>query len=325
MPPPIYEIMTYRRDLALRAGVLLNRSDDERRNEVRVAIQKHDVETLQSWFEAHEYAEHDGEISRHTLRNHRYGLNTFLEFVVRKRLDILNLSRRTGTHYKFYLTSEWQLLDPERQPLSPPTIGSRLTTVRRFYVALKWMGMVAASPFDNVRPPKDLTKPWDKRQAYAQTDLNKMLNIALPEERVIVLLGSHAGLRIQEMVDLAYSDIDFQEKKLKVACGKGRRVRTIPMSKSLAAALAAISPTEDMVFSCTHQESLSRRLKMLCEAAGVKPLGMHSLRHSCGTRMMDQTNDLVLTARLLGHRQIASTRIYAKWNNTNLRAILNEW
>jgi len=48
----------------------------------------------------------------------------------------------------------------------------------------------------------------------------------------------------------------------------------------------------------------------LYEVASVAPKGMHSLRHSAGTRLYGETGDLEETVRYLGHTKLATTRIY---------------
>jgi len=55
------------------------------------------------------------------------------------------------------------------------------------------------------------------------------------------------------------------------------------------------------------------------------PRGMHSLRHSAGTRLFAETHDLEETARHLGHVKLEATRIYATWSDKRLRETLGWW
>jgi len=67
------------------------------------------------------------------------------------------------------------------------------------------------------------------------------------------------------------------------------------------------------------------RLKRVCVNAGVTPKGIHSLRHAAGTRVVHETGSLEEAARHLGHASIETTRVYATWSNTKLKATVGEW
>ncbi len=67
------------------------------------------------------------------------------------------------------------------------------------------------------------------------------------------------------------------------------------------------------------------RLQKVCRRAGVPYKGVHALRHYAGTRLMQQTGSLEHVARHLGHTQIETSRIYAKWSDETLREVLSEW
>ena len=53
--------------------------------------------------------------------------------------------------------------------------------------------------------------------------------------------------------------------------------------------------------------------------------GMHSLRHSAGTRLYAETGDLEETALHLAHTKRGTTRIYATWNDRKLRETQSRW
>ncbi|MBI3663375.1 MAG: tyrosine-type recombinase/integrase [Acidobacteria bacterium] len=62
------------------------------------------------------------------------------------------------------------------------------------------------------------------------------------------------------------------------------------------------------------------RFAALCRKAGVsRRVSVHSLRHTFATRLYHKTGDLYLVQRALGHRQITTTEIYARVNDTTLK------
>jgi len=62
------------------------------------------------------------------------------------------------------------------------------------------------------------------------------------------------------------------------------------------------------------------RFAKMCREAGIdRPASVHSLRYTFATRLYHKTGDLHLVQRALGHRQIATTDIYARVSDQSLR------
>ncbi len=147
-----------------------------------------------------------------------------------------------------------------------------------------------------------------------------------PFDRVLVLLGAHAGLRAGECVALRWADVNLAGRDLAIRQGKGGKARTVAMSTSLKQALQTLPRNPDgYVLPYRAPQSAWRHITAVCEVAGVAPKGMHSLRHSAGTRLFAETHDLEETARHLGHVKLETTRIYAKWSDKRLRETLSLW
>ena len=67
--------------------------------------------------------------------------------------------------------------------------------------------------------------------------------------------------------------------------------------------------------------SVHRRLGLWVERAGIGRLvGPHALRHSFAMRVYGATGDLLVTARALCHRSLASTAVYARPSEAAVRA-----
>src|SRR5690606_24173510 len=63
-------------------------------------------------------------------------------------------------------------------------------------------------------------------------------------------------------------------------------------------------------------------LKNAMKAAKVnKPIGIHGLRHSYATHLVEYGTDISFIQQLLGHNDIKSTMLYAKVGNAQVNAI----
>lgn len=306
--------------------------DDERRRRAVVAARDHDSAALillaDAWLTLHGKA--GARVSDHTRRNYTQGARVLLDAWVHE--NLLHPRRDAG--------AAW-LRTMEAAGSSPSTIKVRLAAARTLYASLRWAGATDVDPFRDARPAKDPEKPWDKRGPYTPAEITAMLDAldiasatATPAartmaryDRVLVLLGAHAGLRASEMIMLRWSDLDNVRRVVMVRHGKGGKGRQVVMGSTLAAALAAIPPEMrgEYVLPYRARNTALYRMMRLTTRLGLTHTGVHRLRHSAGTRLMAETHDLQEVAELLGHAQIETSRVYAHWTSERQRATVGEW
>lgn len=215
-----------------------------------------------------------------------------------------------------------------RRPLDAGTIQVRLAAARALYKALRWSGATSATPFDDVSAPAIATAPEERRTAYTLEDVKKLLHAAFYLDAVIVTLGSEAGLRVSEMLDLRWTDVDLDGARLKIRAGKGSKRRAVRLTPDAVDALAAFrdwepSSEDGFVLPIRTASGVRYRLQKLCQTAGVRYLGVHSLRHHCGTWLYRESKDLNVARKHLGHADISTTTIYAKMDDTTLLEALS--
>jgi len=277
-----------------------------------------------------------GRTRAHTLRAYRRGV---LDLVAAwPGENLLHPSRRAATRWVRAL---------EDAGKKPATVQLKLAAARALYAALRWAGATDAAPFAGVRAAPEKTAPWDRRKPYTPADMERLLAVATGEDRALVLLGAHAGLRVSEALALRHADVRLADRELDVRDGKGGRARTVPVSESLASALRAMA-AGDAIRGAVDQEGSQTetgpvpgadgrvlrlrddrrarlRLRRLTAAANVPYRGYHALRHYCGTRLMRDTGDLDTVARVLGHSSIETARVYAKWSDQGAKTAIGRW
>lgn len=308
---------------------------DELRRRAARAANERDAEELWALTEAYLFlhGSKGARISRHTLRTYRRGVADLLEAWAGE--NLLRPSRDAGVVYVRRLESG-ALTGGE--PPSPATLSVKLAAARTLYKALRWAGATEARPFDDVRVAKDPTPPWEKRRPYRDGEVEALLALAAGAERVMVLLGAHGGLRIGEMADLRWDDVDLATSTLRVRSGKGGKAATVRMTRRLREALAELAQDPDYQAGEKRQRDTSyvlpwtadharRRFRRLCARAGVdyETAGVHGLRHGAGTRYYRQTRDLGRVAAHLRHADIQTTRIYAKIDAETIGDDIEDW
>lgn len=304
------ELQRYTGSRAARALNWAHLSDDELRREATSAAAARDPERLWALAEAHLTLRSDRNVSTYTLRNYRQGLHVLLEHWQGE--NLLRPSRHAADRLVLELRSAG---------LAPGTIQVHLAAARLLYRALRWAGATDAAPLADTRPPKDPTPPEEKRQAYSDAAVATLLEVADDLDRTLVLLGAHGGLRVGEALALTWEDVSLAGGTLRVRAGKGGKGGTVHLSRALSDALTTWKTQSKGAHVLPYRTATRarQRIKNLCRRANVPYLGVHSLRHHCGTRLYRLTGDLRVPAKHLRHASTNTTQTYAKMDT---RAVL---
>ena len=149
------------------------------------------------------------------------------------------------------------------------------------------------------------------------------------KHRTVALVLYGTGLRISEALALEVRDIDSERMVITVRHGKGDRDRQVTLSDVLLEALREYwraygpsgclfpgkDPAKPMVPS-----TIQRALKAARKRAQIaKPAGPHVLRHSYATHLLEAGTDLLVIQKLLGHRSLQTTAIYAHVTTERVR------
>ena len=67
---------------------------------------------------------------------------------------------------------------------------------------------------------------------------------------------------------------------------------------------------------------LHRLVRLAAARAGItKRVGVHTLRHSFATHLLEQKTDIRVIQVLLGHKKLDTTALYTRVANTTIRAV----
>jgi integrase/recombinase XerD len=209
---------------------------------------------------------------------------------------------------------------------APTTIGSVITGLRFFYNhALCQENLAPECTFS--KKPRKLPTVLLKEQIWKI--INAPDNI---KHRLILMATYSAGLRAGEVIALKPEHIDSQRMLIKVVDGKGRKDRFTLLSVKFLKELRQYYRTyrpRDYLFpssrkgkACLSYESVREIYDKARKNARIKRgAGLHTLRHSFATHLLEDGYDIRKIQLLLGHSCISTTMIYVHVSRQTLSKI----
>lgn len=155
--------------------------------------------------------------------------------------------------------------------------------------------------------------------------------------RAILMLLTVYGLRAGEICKLQLDDFDWKNETIKITRSKNFKPQILPLSKTVGDCI--LDYLKKVRFNnCPNREiflTMQSPYKPICSVGvfgivnsrlktlnlKIKHQGPHSLRHSCATHLINMGISIKEISSILGHRDLDSTRIYAKVDLTSLRKV----
>ena len=142
------------------------------------------------------------------------------------------------------------------------------------------------------------------------------------KHRCMFKLAYGTGLRMSEIRLLRLSDIDSERMRIRVNQGKGRKDRDVVLPGSLLAELRqyykACRPKVYLFNGQTKGEPMAQRSlqhalqRAVVRARLIKPVTMHSFRHTFACHSLEMGMDLVTLQHILGHAHLRTTLLYLR-------------
>jgi integrase/recombinase XerD len=254
--------------------------------------------------------------------------------------NIYHISAITPAHIQAHYQYLEQRPNQRRSgALSSSSIQSHLYAIRLFLNWQQLSGAISINPISGlvfqceVSHQKEILTQQEIKQLYAACETLR--------DKAILALFYGCGLRRSEAEQLDVRDIHFNKQLLYVREGKGKKRRVIPMSKSVTTDLynyytyergSLLSTTGSfgqVAFMFNKRggrmlgERYYRRIKELIqltnnEALKTKGIGLHSLRHSIASHLLENGLSVAYIREFLGHEYLETTQIYTRVNQKQL-------
>ena len=122
-------------------------------------------------------------------------------------------------------------------------------------------------------------------------------------------------MRRGEILNLKWSNIDFDYGFIELLDTKSGKARKVPMSVILRDVFDSIDRVSEYVFINPKTKKpyldLKKSFHKVMELADIQNFRFHDLRHTVATRLVEKGIDLLVVMDILGHSKIETTMRYA--------------
>lgn len=252
--------------------------------------------------------------SENTLRT--YSLEFAQLLYLLKNNPVKKLSAERLKSYFLYCTKELNL--SERQ------IHSRMNAIKFYFEKVLHHDKIF---FDIPRPKKPLTLP----KSLSLKEVQKLFAVTTNcKHRLILKFCYGLGLRVSEITTLHLSNIDTDRMLVLVSRSKGKKDRMVTLPNTIVPELNHYLNEYDpkgFLFEGQYGGKYSTRsaqsvFKTAMKKAGIKKkIGIHGLRHSYATHLLEFGTDISLIQKLLGHNNIKTTLMYTHVSKNALKRV----
>lgn len=279
----------------------------------------------------------------HFLRNIGGSTRTLAccETYLRGFLEFLRV--RVGADLRQLQTCHLSAFISHGEGWAPATIARCIGTLKSFCRYLFMSGVVPTDlsnnlPHIRIASDRHIPTVWTHAQVEAILTAVDRSSPRGKRDYAILLLACRLGLRCEDIRRLCLENLRWAEGQIVITQSKTGTSLMLPLLEDVGAALIdylrygrpksphrevflrACAPIEPLANNVAFWNIMNnhRRLAGVAGPPGA-PHGMHSLRHTMATHLLEAGNSLEMISHVLGHASVESTRIYTKVNIEALR------
>lgn len=286
-----------------------------------------------------EHLEKERRYSPHTVRDYRQAFEDFWRWLARSGLGGRGFENLESRDIRDFAIEG-------QHRFSRRTLHNHISGLRAFWKFWMRRGRLSRSPLIGLSLPK-LSQPLPQFLTEEQminllagpqrlTENGGLDPFSAWRDRLAMELLYGGGLRVSELSELNYGQIDFERGFARVL-GKGNKERLCPLGRVAMAVLVkwrnefaqTTAPAAPVLVNAQHkrlpvrhiQRMLKRYLALADLPADMTP---HTLRHSYATHLLNAGADLRLVQELLGHANLATTQIYTHVSVARLKKVYDQ-
>lgn len=208
--------------------------------------------------------------------------------------------------------------------LKENTLHSRINGIKFYFEQVLYKPRIM---LEVPRPKKQLKLPKSLNINEVKTLFEVTQNL---KHNTILKLCYGMGLRVSEIINIKLYDIDSKAMRVHIQRAKGKKDRYVNLPESLLEQLRLYYKEyrpKEYLFEGQYGgqysiRSIQKVFKNALQLAQInKPVGIHSLRHSFATHLLEHGTDVRFIQDLLGHRDIKTTLLYTHVTDLSLQKI----
>jgi integrase/recombinase XerC len=279
-----------------------------------------------------EYLSLEKNYSKHTVLAYVRDLEMFQEFLKE------NHDSEQINNVNYSEIRQW-IVGLVNSGISNRTINRKISSLNSYFKFLQKTQQIENNPLKRhkaLKVGKKAQLPFSKeelKQVLEKTiDVN---DFESARNQLIIELFYATGIRRIELINIRLSDIDFNNKQIKVL-GKRNKERYIPLIDSLIKTLKtylsfrdSLSEKQDKdalfltkkglkVYEMLVYRIINKYFSMASSKAKCSP---HVLRHSFATHLLNEGANLNAVKELLGHTSLAATQVYTHNSIAELKKV----
>jgi len=193
--------------------------------------------------------------------------------------------------------------------------GTLRTAINRAYKE----GIITVNPTKEFDFASKVRQEPSRREYLTIDELKTLINTECRHEIVkrAFLFSCLCGLRVSDIRKLKWCDLQRSggRVRIEITMQKTKEPLYLPISDEALKWLPERGEANDsdFIFPLTHEGTVNDTLQHWAKVAGItKHISFHVSRHTHATMMLTMGADLYTVSKLLGHKNIATTQIYAK-------------
>ncbi|MCF6289137.1 MAG: tyrosine recombinase XerC [Proteobacteria bacterium] len=288
---------------------------------------------LNDWKQKYlEYCQVQRNLAVLTLKAYRRDIDDFIAFL-KQHHNTTHVESITDTIIGQFFVDQFS------QNISPKSLARYRSSLNNLFAYILHNKGIVSNPVELVNTPKIGSK---LPEVLDVDTVSRLLKIPIESEiaardKAIIELFYSSGLRLSELSNLYWFNIDF-EQALVTVTGKGNKQRLIPVGKHALIALEYWKPMGKLwdvgetghVFISKRggqlkQRSIQARIKYWAQRQGLwERVYPHLLRHSFASHVLESSGNLRAVQEMLGHVDISSTQIYTHLNFQHLAKVYDK-
>lgn len=259
--------------------------------------------------------------SPHTVRNWRCEISTLKSYS--PKLSFSDIHRIWWNGFENFL---------EAKGNSRNTIHKFYKNIKRFVNKAIEQGITDDNPLKSI----EVKQTEGKFVFLDKSDLKKLealyqSGIGLNSYQYNVLryflFACYTGLRYSDISGLRFEhlkNLDNPNKaEIVMEIFKTKSTERIPLNKKAINLLPEVTLPKVNVFKVLTNQPTNRRLKEIMSIAGInKPVSFHVARHTAATILLSASGNIEAVRKILGHKEIKTTEIYAKLLEEDKRKVI---